>query len=54
MLSFNFSNGIDLTIKDRIEDLKKHGFVLCEEGCRYEGIDMNNFEIKCFCPIKID
>ena len=36
-----------------MEDLKKNGFFLCEEDCRYEGIDLKNFQIRCFCPIKI-
>ena len=48
------SNRIDLTIKDRMEDLKKHGFILCDDGCKYEGIDMKTFQIRCFCPIKIN
>ena len=50
----SISNGIDLTIKDRMEDLKKNGFILCEEGCRYEGFDLKTFQVRCFCPIKIE
>ena len=41
----------DITLKDRIKDLYKN-YTLCNDGCKYEGIDPENKTIICNCKVK--
>ena len=41
----------DVTLKDRIKDLYKN-YSLCNDGCKYEGIDSDNKTIICNCKVK--
>ena len=45
---------VDLTFKDRLKDIEENGFILCNQDCKFEGINSETFQIRCFCPIKID
>ena len=40
-----------MILKDRIEDIYKD-YILCEEGCVYNRIDLENFTISCECKVK--
>ena len=44
-------NGNDLILEDRIKDIYQD-FTLCEEGCYFDKIDINNMLISCQCNIK--
>ena len=44
-------NGNDLILEDRIKDIYQD-FTLCEEGCFFDKIDINNMLISCQCNIK--
>ena len=41
----------DLTLKDRIKDIFQN-YSLCEEGCSYDEIDIENLTITCDCKVK--
>ena len=41
----------DITLKDRIKDLYKN-YTLCNDGCKYEGVDPENKTIICNCKVK--
>jgi hypothetical protein len=45
---------VDLAMKDRLSNIEEFGFILCNQDCKFEGIDLETFQIRCFCPIKID
>ena len=40
-----------MVLKDRIKDLFKN-YSLCNDGCKYEGIDLGNKTIICNCKVK--
>ena len=42
---------IDLTLNDRREDMIKVNISLCSKGCEYEGINIESFEVLCYCKI---
>ena len=43
----------DMTLKDRIRKIFQN-FSLCEEGCYYNEIDLENMTITCDCKVKTD
>ena len=44
-------NGNDLILEDRIKDIYQN-FTLCEEGCNFEEINIDNMVVSCQCNIK--
>ena len=48
--SYSDSNN-DMTLDDRIKYLYQN-YSLCEEGCTYNSIDLNNMNIACNCKIQ--
>jgi len=47
-------NKYDLTLRDRKEIIAKKNWPSCEYGCKYEGENLKNFQILCYCKIKTD
>ena len=45
---------IDLTIRDRWGEFERKKLILCNEGCKFEGLDIETFQVRCFCPIIIN
>ena len=41
----------DLILEDRIKDIYQN-YSLCEEGCTYKGIDLENMTLSCECNVK--
>ena len=51
-ICYSYSEGgNDLILEDRIKDIYQD-FILCEEGCNYDEIDIYNMLISCKCNIK--
>ena len=44
-------DGNDMILEDRIKDIYQN-FTLCEEGCNYDSIDIDNMLISCKCNVK--
>ena len=42
----------DMTLNDRREYITKKNIFLCEEGCEYEGENVELFQVICYCKIK--
>ena len=49
---FSISNS-DVILKDRILDIYQN-YSLCDNGCEYDNIDIENMTVSCSCPIKIN
>jgi hypothetical protein len=47
-------NKVDLTLNDRIKDMIKADIILCRDGCDFEGVNIETFEILCFCKYSIN
>ena len=47
-------NKVDLTLNDRRKDMIKVDIKLCRDGCDFEGVNIENFEIICFCKYSIN
>ena len=43
----------DMTLKDRIKEIFQN-FSMCEEGCYYDEIDLENMTVTCNCKVKAD
>ena len=43
----------DMTLKDRVRKIFQN-FSLCEEGCYYDEIDLENMTVTCDCKVKTD
>jgi len=44
----------DLTLRDRREFIVKKNLPSCEDGCEYEGENLKNLQLLCYCKIKTD
>jgi len=44
----------DLTLRDRREFIAKKNLPSCGDGCEYEGDNLKNLQILCYCKIKPD
>ena len=44
----------DLTLINIRKYLEKYNIPICNEECEYEGENLKNFQVICYCPIKID
>ena len=42
----------DIILSDRKEYIDKKKIPLCEKGCEYEGDNLKNLQVICYCPIK--
>ena len=49
---FSISNS-DLILKDRVSDIYQN-YSLCDNGCEYEQIDIQNMSVTCSCNIKTE
>ena len=49
---FSISNS-DVILQDRILDIYQN-YSLCDNGCEYDNIDIENMTVSCSCPIKIN
>ena len=47
-------NKYDLTLRDRREYIIKKNLPACEDGCKYEGENLKNLQLLCYCKIKTD
>ena len=47
---FSISNS-DIILKDRVSDIY-HNYSLCDNGCEYDSIDIDNNTVSCICPVK--
>ena len=48
---YSAESGNDLILEDRIKDLYQN-FSLCEEGCTYDNLSLENMTVSCNCKIK--
>ena len=46
-------NKYDLILRDRREYIEKKKINLCEKGCEYEGDNIKELKVICYCPIKV-
>ena len=44
----------DLTLNKMREYINEYKIPLCDQDCEYEGESLKNFQVICYCPIKID
>ena len=44
----------DLTLKDRREVIYRKNITVCEDGCLYEGENLEILQVICYCQIKIN
>ena len=47
-------NKYDLTLADRRNYITKKNITICQNDCQYEGENLENFQIICYCKIKTD
>ena len=53
-LCYPFSNShSDIILKDRVLDIYQN-YSLCDNGCEYENIDIENITLTCYCQVKAD
>ncbi len=51
-ICFNYNQqGKDVTLEDRIR-LYYQNITLCEDGCSYIGVNLENYEVECSCDVK--
>ena len=47
-------NKVDLTLNDRRKDMIKVDIKICRDGCDFEGVNIEKFEVICFCKYSIN
>ena len=53
-LCYPFSNSnSDIILKDRVLDIYQN-YSLCEYGCEYDKIDIENMSVVCSCQVKTE
>ena len=50
--SFSVSDS-DIILKDRVSDIYQN-YSLCDNGCEYDTIDLNNMSVTCTCKVKTE
>ena len=50
--SFSVSDS-DIILKDRVSDIYQN-YSLCDSGCEYDTIDLNNMSVTCTCKVKTE
>ena len=52
--AFDSFNKYELTLKDRRNFITDNNITLCEDQCSYEGENLTQFQLICYCPIKTE